>query len=380
MKRIFAFLVAIVMLAGVCPAMGESLKSEMEDVVIHVRKTLGIDDNFDDFTGDKFSGLWHLDWTSEEGNVSVTCSPEGKIFSYYSYENNEPEPAPYDYAFKPSFPGAGDESIMKAADEFMTIVLDENEGWTFTEVQGGGLDRGDGESMLNGRLMLEGMLTDITIDLSVDTDTLAVTSFYRSDNYNVYRNDVVDAAVNVGADEAKAAIMDKFDMEIRYYVSDYSDMARLVYMPRTDNRFIVRASDGELINLEDAYDILWGSVTEEDAAVEYVLGAENPKELVELSDAEKAAACAYEGAMDIASLDKLARSMTELAIDEGFMLTAASYYFTDTCLVANLEYNHKLTEEELAQRLDISVEKAAEMIGQGSNRYDQKMIELNAHD
>lgn len=369
MKKILSLLIAAALILTAMPALAGDMSSELEDITLKIKEKLNISDDYTSYSGDKIGGNWYLSWTGAQREISVDCADDGTIYSYYVYGGSDFYGA--DAGFAPSFPDASAEMLMDAAGGFMQRVAGAGEGWLLNKPAAIGLDNGAGKYTINGRITIGGYPTDIEFNITMDMNDMEVTGYYRSDSYMVYAPGSTPDAMNISGEDAKKLLIAKMPLELRYYVEDQDAPARLTYMPAYDGVYIVRASDGEVIDIE--YEYAEVSASDEGAAA---YGIE-PRALTE---AEKQGISAYADALSVEDLDALLRGMSELGITQDYMLTDASYHSGDGELTAALAYSRSLTDSEVMARYGYDAETMDDMRVQGNAWYDRKYATVNAYD
>lgn len=370
MKKFLALCLALAIFAMAIPAFGAETADELEKVTLAVKETLDIGDDHPEFSVDKSGNRWYLNWYGGEKEISVTADSVGKIYSYDVYETDVE--FYYGDGFKPSFPDAMPESLQAAAEEFAVKVMGEGEEWRFFRNESSGLVNGADECTLTGRIMIGGIPTDIEARITVDMKSLEVVNFYRDDCHMEFLPGDVSSVINIEGDTAKKLLMEKAPLRLVYYVSDYYEPARLVYMPEGYEKYIVRAEDGEVLNIEEHYAVAYG---EESAAMD---AGGMVSDIKELTEAEKEKISAYEGALSVDDMDKLLREMTELGITEDYFLAGVEYFDYDEDLTASMEYARALSDDEVMERFGLNKDRVEEMRAEGQNWFDEKRAHLNA--
>ena len=360
-------LTAIIIMLAVCvmsiPAGAEQIRTELPDVTLKVKAALEIGDEYTDFSGSNYDGVWNLYWTGDENEINVSSDSTGRIYNFYTY-NYDYE---YDGDYTPRYPEISEDELRAAADDFLgRVITAAGEGWIIDDVDGT-LQHGKGVDInIEGRLTIMGKPTDTTLSLSVNSSTGKVRSFYRSDGYMDFVHTEYDLTEGITSEEAYERLKATVKLEPVYYVTDSGEMARLVYMPADNSNYIVRASDGEVINMDDAYNDYYGYST----AAATVEGAAGDAAEGELTEAELAGISVYDNAIGADELDEILRGMEELGISDEYYITDADYYERGDVLVASVNYVRKLSDEELEKRgID----------GGYSETYDSKYITADAN-
>jgi len=364
MKKFMAMIAVLAMCVMSIAACAEQIRTELPDVTLKVKAALEIGDEYTDFSSSNYDGVWDLYWTGDENEISVTCDSAGRIYNYYTYNYDYD----YDSDYSPRYPAISVDELRVAADEFLgRVITTEDEGWIIDYVDSA-LQHGSGVDVnIEGRLTIMGKPTDTTLSLSINSATGKVRSYYRSDGYMDFVDAEYDLAEGISSEEAYEKLKDTIDLEAVYYVTDSGEMARLVYMPADNSHYIVRASDGELINTDDAYDDFYGYNTASAAAE---MGAAGDVAEIELTETELAGISVYDNALGADELDAILRGMAELGITDEYYITDADYYERGDTLVASVNYVRKLSDEELEKR---------GLSGGYSETYDSKYITADAN-
>lgn len=187
-------------------------------VIERVRKRCGISDRYTGFSGDQSveegGARWRLRWWNENGAFSVTCGDDGYPSQLSRSESRLREYEPY---FAPCVPGDDLESLRDAAQAFLNNALRENEDYRL-KIPEKQLNLNPGGGVyLEGRLLGEGLRTDIRCTLELDRKETTVRSFWRSDGWQRL----------IEADELlKGAVRPTLQ-----YVSDGESRAELRYAP-----------------------------------------------------------------------------------------------------------------------------------------------------
>lgn len=365
MKRVIAMLCVFALLALGSAGYAEDMREQLPEVTLKVKEALRIGDEYTDFSSSNYDGIWSLTWSGDCGEISVTCDDKGLIYNFYVYDPDNS----YESDYSPRYPKADEERLSEIAAEFMgRVILDADEGWILDDVQCELQDAANDQVNMSGRITKTGYPSDITFEISIDPASEQVCSYYRSDAYMKYMEFTGAGASAISEDDAYALLAGSISLEAVYYVTDPDEMAKLVYMPVNNGKFIVRADDGELVNVDDLYGSYDGYVYDAEASSANMASGDMTRELTE---AELEGISVYDNALDVDELDALLRGMTELGLTDGFFITGASYYDGKDGLTANLSYTRTLTEEELAQN---------GFEAGDSGAYDTKYVSVNAND
>lgn len=372
-KGLAFFCVLAMLMAFTVPALGEKTEPTLEEVTLRVKQALDIADDYTDFTSDSYNGTWNLNWTGTDRSVYVTCSSEGEILSYSIYDNNDSYKYNYDYV--PRFPTAGTDSVKEATEDFLARVTNEGKSWTLDEVSEGLENDNTTSAYVSGRLVIGKYPTDVTFNVTIDLTDMRVTNYYRSDSYMQFVGEDFDETVNISEEEARALLKEKSALTLQYYIVNEDDMAKLCYIRDYNGTFIVRAADGEVVNLDELYTESEGEGYATDMSAGKGDGATS--EVRQLTEAELAGISVYENALSANELDEKARAFTEFGLTDDYLLTSVDYYNGGDGLLASLTYARKIPDDELASRYGMS-EDAIASIGENKGYYDTKNISLTA--
>ena len=349
MKRIICMILSLTLAFGCIAAKAEesALTQKMKKVTQLVKTILDISDEyteFDSFLNDRF---WHLNWHSEDGWLDVSCLEDGTILEYnrsifYSYEKKTD-------VLNARFPKLTTEELQAKAAAFLTrVICEESWGWEMESFMPA-LKRGYySNAVAQGRLTYHALPTDIGFSISLDPMTGDVTSFYRYDAYTDYAPLPGDELSTVkdgeaARQQAREKLLDAYDLELVYYVTDPREMARLVYR-RTDNgRIALDAKTGELLS----FDASLSTYTSAQGA-DYGLGVEEAEDamaLRQLTETELEGIALYDEVLSASELDRKIRDTDELIIDNDYVLFSASYSIDDDTPVASLSYCKTLKQD-----------------------------------
>ncbi len=372
MKKVLALVCALAMLAALAvPAMGETTTSTLEDITLRVKQALDISDDYTDFTSDSYDGNWNLTWSLGNASIYVTCTADGEILSYSSYDGNYDYDYSYDYV--PRFPSAGTQSVRDTAEEFLGRVIDQGKSWTLDDVTESLENDNTTSAYVSGRLVIGDYPTDVTLSVTVDLENMMVTSYYRSDSYMKYVNADFDPTVAVTEEEAKAILKEKNGLTLQYYVVNDGDMAKLCYIRDYNGTFVVRAADGTVLNVEEVY--ASGDEGMSDMSTGYGDGA--TAEAKQLTEAELKGISVYNDALSADELDQKARAFEEFGLTDDYLLTSVDYYTGTDALLGSLTYSRKIPDDELSSRYGMTDDAIAAIV-KGTGYYDTKNVTLVA--
>lgn len=319
---------------------GEGMTAELENLTLSMKTLFDIGDEFTDFTTYSSDGRWDLYWSGDNGSVHVNCAADGTVYEYYCYDYNQT----YSGDYAPRFPRVSSEKLTALTNEFLgKVITGENQSWVMGEPGNRLSGLNGGTAAVSGYLTVNGYRTDVTLDVSLDLTTGRVTNYYRNDYYRNYSSVDYSDACAISDQAALELLKEQIQLRPCYYVVDEKEMARLVYMPVYRGNFAVRASDGELINLDDMYNVT--NAAAKDAAFG---AAEEAK--AALTEVELKSIGAYENALAEKELDAILRGIPEVGLTEEYFVTGLSYDVTDGKPMAYLNYAKKLSDKQMEAR------------------------------
>ena len=344
-RKLLSLALALVMACSlVVPAAAQSADERLSTVTARVKKTLGLDTtSYTEFYGNLneeiLAPTWELEWSGSVGNLSISATEDGKILSYFVYENQE---EPRSGAFAPSFPAGSREEARGAAMNFINKVLAANESLV---IQDQGTDRLNTSSYrFRGEILLNGLSAGLTYNISVRCKDNKIMSFYRDDLNGAIMGGVPSATPKVLSDQAGKSLRETLALRLEYVLEqDDGTKAVLRYLPEYGDEYYVDAATGKLVNLTElAQDVSKGDFGA--SAGDNAAAAETPE--TALTDAEQSGAALLEGVLTRDELDAKARTITELGL-KAYTLSAANYTVPretddDDTVTATLRYGRQV--------------------------------------
>ena len=331
-----------------------NLDERLRTVTELAKERCGISDRYTDFSGDQsVEGgeiRWYLRWWDESGTASVSCDDEGYPYQFSCHENELWEYEPY---FAPRVPN-NTKSLRDAVQAFLKNALRENEDCQieFPEKR---LNLNPGESVyLRGALLRDGLRTDIRCTLEIDPKTMAVRSFWRSDDWLRLTGTDRPEAVVIDEKQADEQLKDVVRLTLQY-VPDGENRAELRYVPEDAGRWTLLAVSGEMYDLNVGRGGEWNAM---DAPAQ----ADMVSEEKGLTQAEIAGAEKLKNALPEEKLDAAARCMTELGVTEDYALQSVRYSTEGECVMARLTYRAEVRDVAECQRLLGAAEGTAEEV------------------
>jgi uncharacterized membrane protein YkoI len=301
----------------------------LAEVTLKVKEALDVSNDYTSFYGNYtesgYGVRWQLNWNSENEGLSVQADENGKIYSVnlYSYGS-----ADYGYkyygnqGFNPRFPKVTRAEAAAAAGEFLKKVMDANESVEFHE--NGEVPRDEEAYYFYGSLTVNGLKTDVGVNLTVRTSDLKVTSFYRDDGGYYIPGGYPAADARVTPEQALSLLKTKYTARAEYALVDGSKVAKLVYFVSADGDYAVDAKTGELVNINSYY--AYGSAQGIRGMAE---AAEYGVKSVYLTEAELKGVKYLEGVLSASELDKLVRAETAFGLTSEYVMGKVDYNVTD---------------------------------------------------
>ena len=328
MHRFTAFLLSALLLAGLCvPAMAaaETTDARLARVTQTVKDTLDLDtEAYTDFRGDvneqELGTGWTLSWSGGSSSLSIEALEDGTIVNYW---RNDGDTARFSYGYDlPMLPKVDAAAAKSAAESFLKKVLDsKTESVTLDEPTSAG-QLNSAVSRFSGRILLNGLPSPLSYNISVRGSDNTVTSFYRDALATSFLGNVPSAKPAVTKDAAAKALKDTLKLEL-VYVRDESDETRAVlrYVPKDYTEQYVDAQTGKLVTPDGDMVIFNGAspAATEEAAMD--AGGSSKRTLTQ---AELTGIAKMEGVWDSAALDKAIRTESAYMLS-GFTLSAADY-------------------------------------------------------
>lgn len=332
----FKFLSGVVimgLLLGLLPAdiRAEAMDDQLAKVTQQVKAQVQIDSRYTTFQGESRShGLeqyWELNWSNDNNDqLNITADQKGKILSYYRYDD-EGQGGRYDGYFVPVFPQLDRKQAQGIAEAFLRQVLAAPVETCRLDSQGHTELRKDGMHYFDGTIYLNGLVSPITVNISVDSGKQAVMSFQRSDAWRQFVGSIPGPKPAVSKEQAAKSLNGTLALKLEYVTDpDNHDKAVLRYLPVSQGNYLVDAQTGKLIDIAELYKELEQGEMEaafDQAAVGAANGASRKSMLteVELQGIDK-----LRDVLTSDVLDGRLRAMPELGLKD-FTLAESRYYY-----------------------------------------------------
>lgn len=327
-RKLLSLLLALTMLVSLAlpAAAAPSADQRLAAVTKQIKSTLDLDtEEYTDFYGDLAEDIlapsWYLEWSGEDGYLSISATEEGKILSLRHYESSTVSNSA---SFAPSFPAGDQASAQAAAQAFLDKVLTRGESATM-EARTVYLDAT--AYRFGGEILLNGLPAGLSYSISVRCEDNTITSFSRDDFNGVVMGSIPSPAAKTSQKQARAALRDTLALRLEYVLSENEDLrAVLRYLPESGDEYYVDAATGKLVNLTELYKAASNAgvgsgsngATTEDAE----MAAPAPE--AGLSKAEQEGADKLKGVLDRDTLDAKARAISVLGLD-AYTLSGVDY-------------------------------------------------------
>lgn len=326
-KRLLALFLSMALLCGLTvPAAAQSADDRLAAVTAKVKETLDLDTEkyptfYGDLSEDILAPSWYLEWTGDDGTLSISASEDGKILSYHLY--NEEAQTWGTGAFAPSFP-AGDQVAAKAAAQrFLDRVLTGGETATMKERT---VRLGASSYRFYGEILLNGLPAGLSYSIAVRCEDNVVTSFSRDDLNGTVMGGVPSAKTKITQAQARTALRDTLALRLEYVLpQDGGKQAVLRYLPESGDEYYVDAATGELVNLTElSRDVEKGGMAGGSFTAAAEDAGEAPAAAGSLSQAEQQGAEKLKGVLSRDDLDARARAISALGLEQ-YTLSGADY-------------------------------------------------------
>lgn len=309
--------------------MTEANNEALARVTLAVKGALDIDDSYTEFSGSSSKtgalNYWSLNWSSDDGNITVRASDAGKVLSYSYYDSYSDVSSDWSRRLSASIPKNSREDALEVAKAFVAPLLDENESVEWEEFSGV-RELGVNSYFVAGTLMINGVKSPISINVRVRSGDLTVTRFDRGDSYTMLLPEVPSANATADIDKAAEQLRGAYTLELQYVLEDGQPVLRYVLV--NSKELLVDAKTGELIDVAALRDLVReGGFGADTGAMEESAVADKSlmNSAVSLSPIEEQAIAKLEGVKSIDELETAARAVKALGLDGKFSLASSSY-------------------------------------------------------
>lgn len=350
-RRLLSLTLVLVLLCSltVPAAAAQSADERLASVTAQVKKTLGLNtEEYTEFYGDLAEEIlapsWYLEWSGEDGSLSISTTEEGKILSYRLYRNRTVSNSG---TFAPSFPAGDQDSAKAAAQAFLNKVLTRGESVT---MEARVVRLNTTTYRFGGEILLNGLPAGLTYSISVNCEDNAITSFSRDDINGRIMGGIPSSTARTTQQQARTALRGTLALRLEYVLPDNgSKQAVLRYLPEYGDEYYVDATTGKLVNLTElAKEVeetgMAGGATND--ATKEESAAEAPE--ASLSKAEQQGADKLKGVLDRDALDAKTRAISALGLSS-YTLSSVDYTVAresnengDTDVTATLRYGRQV--------------------------------------
>ena len=326
-RRLLSLTLVLVLLCSltVPAAAAQSADERLASVTAQVKKTLGLNtEEYTEFYGDLAEEIlapsWYLEWSGEDGSLSISTTEEGKILSYRLYRNSTVSNSG---TFAPSFPAGDQDTAKAAAQAFLNKVLTRGESVT---MEARVVRLNTTTYRFGGEILLNGLPAGLTYSISVNCEDNAITSFSRDDINGRIMGGIPSSTARTTQQQARTALRGTLALRLEYVLPENgSKQAVLRYLPEYGDEYYVDATTGKLVNLTElAKEVeetgMAGGATND--ATKEESAAEAPE--ASLSKAEQQGADKLKGVLDCDTLDAKARAISALGLSS-YTLSSADY-------------------------------------------------------
>ncbi len=322
------------------------LDAALAELVLQVKKTLAVDDDYTDLTNDYYDGVtpyWSLCWSDGTRQLNVDVREDGTILNVDRWVDSDRTDR--FYGFDPAFPALSRREAEEQAEDWLSKLLPEPETArvdSVTAVLGK-----SGNYRFAGVVEENGLPSPVTFTLCVDGTGL--TSFYRGDSYAGYVGELPPAEAAVDEAAAAEALAGAVELELQW-VSDGDGGASLRYVP-VGPTTVVDAQSGEAVDMDALYASIGGGMADAGGYMKTAAAADGavaePEE-ASLTETELASIDNYGDVMTGDEIDASLRGLMALGLD-GFTMQLCSYSMAGDGgdVTASLRYTAPMTGDEL---------------------------------
>ena len=231
---LFAQGAAIVPLSEDVMVKDEPTPEAMEEMIKRVRPLIDVPEEYKNFNWDFRSysysePAWYFSWSGDEGEISVECDVEGRIFAYHTYD--------YTNERKTILPAVSPEELLPVAEEFIKKTAPHLSGLDLRleDTSTGSIVYSHTYTYYFTRYENDIPVPENTVNVSVNYVTKEVSSF----SGNILLGIDFRTGEVIGAEKAKEVLSETQDMILSYRLrTEYDDegnvserKAYLVYTP-----------------------------------------------------------------------------------------------------------------------------------------------------
>lgn len=353
MKKLLSVVLSLALIGGLSAPAGAvetpSADARLAAVTAAVKERLGLDTSgYASFRGNLMEGtltpVWSLQWSGGDGELSLSCTEDGRILSYYAHPG---ETASSPGGFSPAFPALSREEARETALAFLEKALTKGVETAVLDEDGGPGRLSAREHEFSGEIQMNGLPSPFRFTVCVGVADNAVHSFHTMGGADTqYLDGVPSPAPAAERGAAGAALKETLALRLEYVRE--GDKAVLRYLPENTHRYYVDAVSGALVDLTALYEnVRMGGLQNDSAggdAGAVPSGAAEAKD--RLTEAERSGVERLEGVLAKEALDAAARRHGALGLGKYTLASAAYSVDEETGAVsARLQYARQDGEE-----------------------------------
>ena len=331
-KKLLALLLCAALLCGASlPALGAegTADAQLSQVTQAVKDVLGLDTTaYGSFQGERYEGAlaptWSLSWSGDAGSLYIEALEDGKILSYSLVEAQTEE----SYGGReslPALPQGDEDAALAAAQAFLGQVLEAGLE-TAGDLETGSAPSLYGDSYrFTGTILLRGLPSPLRFSVTVRGSDCTVTRFSRDALETSCLGGVPAAAAETGEAEAAALLESTLSLRLEYVLPEAeSTHAVLRYLPDPSHEFYVDGETGELVDLTELRQKMYGGASGGEAPEESAPSADADAGNAALTPAEQEGIQKLEGVLSSQALDQRLREEDAYGLGR-YELVNASY-------------------------------------------------------
>ncbi|SBW11827.1 putative surface layer protein [uncultured Eubacteriales bacterium] len=350
MKKVLSLVLAVAMMCALgvpaAAAGAESTDARLTAVTEKVKATLDLDTSvYTAFQGDLEDGtvtpVWQLQWTGEDGGLTISATEDGKILSYNVYDSSMNIISYPGRSGGATFPKLTRADAQKTAQSFLNKVLTAGvETATFEDGGAGGLSVTS--HSFYGAVLENGLPSPFTFRVGVRVSDNTVTSFYLNGSQEDYLGGIPSATPAASSGAAGENLKSTLKLRLEYVLADDGKTAVLRYLPESVHDFYVDAQTGKLVDLTKLQEDLWNTTARAGGSPYATAESAVMDEKGGLSEVELAGIAQLEGVLSKEDLDAAARKISALGLSK-YTLSTASYRVNQESgeVSATLQYAYK---------------------------------------
>lgn len=373
MKKFLSLVLAAAMMCALgVPATAGAVSTDarLADVAEKVKGTLGLDTTaYTAFQGNLEDGtvtpVWQLQWTNDDGGLTISATENGKILSYNMYDSSMNIFSYPGRSGGATFPKLTRADAQKTAQAFLNKVLTAGvETAAFEDGGTGGLSVTSHN--FYGAVLENGLPSPFSFRVSVRVSDNTVTNFYLNGSQEDYLGGIPSATPTAASGAAGENLKGTMKLRLEYVLSDDGKTAVLRYLPESVHDFYVDAQTGKLVDLTKLQEDLWSN--DRAGGNVYATAESAAMDKGSLTEVELAGIAQLEGVLSKEDLDASARKISALGLSK-YTLSTASYRVNQESgeVSATLQYAYK-SGDSIYRRTVTLNGKTADLISVYSSR------------